>query len=192
MKKILEKIENHKFNIMLLVVLLALIGIYFLLQQPHNNPDSKIIKLVHPEQINKIEISDSNGLSNVLIKRDNNWFVKNSGEELEANLEMINDLIAVLSEEMKLEKVSDNANRYSVYELDDDNIVYLKLYKDDKIIKELGVGKMGSIYPSSFVKLENDPTVYQVDNFLTFIIRNSDWIKSEKVENQENQIGNNN
>ena len=183
----MKNIENRKLNIMFLIVFLALIGIYFLLQQPTNNPEKRIVRLSHPEKINKIEIINSN-ISTVLVKNNDSWFIQENDALLESNADLIGGLMDVLSTEMKLEKISNKVDKYSIYELDEDQIVYLKIYQDEKLIQEFGIGKMGSVYPSSFMKLKNDLTVYQANNFLTFIVRNSDWLKIEDLEENSGDL----
>jgi len=184
MLKIKKKKLNFKMNrinMMFLIVFLALVGIYFLSQRPSNNPDKKIIKLNYPEQIDKIEIINSNA-NIVLIREGENWFVSTAEGQQEANMDLVNNLMEILSEEMELEKISNKVEKYNLYELDENQISYLKIYRKDKLVQEWGIGKMGSVYPSSFVKLSEDPAIYQVDNFLTFLVRNSDWAKTEEEE----------
>jgi hypothetical protein len=168
-----------KINIMFLIVFLALVGIYFLSQQPANNPDKKKIKLSNLEQIDKIEMINNNS-SITLVKEKENWFVSTSEGQQEANLDLVDGLMEILSAEIELEKISDKEEKYGLYELDDQQISYLKLYKKDKLIQEWGVGKMGPVYPSTFIKLTNDPNIYQANNFLTFLVRSSDWVKPEE------------
>jgi len=176
------KSKNQKLNIKFLIVFLALVGIYFLLQQANNNPDKKLMKLSHPEKINKIEIINNNSII-ILVKEGDSWVVSGPDGQKEPDADLLNNLTEILFNEMELEKISNNVEKYSLYELDDNQIAYLKIYQGDKLIQEWGVGKMGSVYPSSFIKLKEDPNIYQTNNFLTFLVRSSDWVEIEKEEN---------
>jgi hypothetical protein len=182
----MKNIENKKLNIMFLIVFFALVGIYFLLQQPSNNPEIKIIKLSHLDQINKIEIIKNN-IPVVLVKNNDTWSLRENEQDSEANADLVNAIIEALSSEMRLEKISDKVDKYSLYELDETQIVTLKIYKDEKLIKEFGIGKMGATYPSSFIRLVGNQNIYQVNNFLTFAVRSEDWLKP--IESEEDSKG---
>lgn len=176
-KKINFKMD--KTNMMFLIVFLALVGIYFLSQQPSNNPDKKIIKLNNLGEVDKIEMINNN-FNTTLVKEGGNWLVSTNEGNEEINTDLVDALMEILENDIELEKISDKKEKYSLYELDDSQISYLKIYKKDKLIQEWGIGKMGSVYPSTFVKLPNDVNIYQADNFLTFLVRNPDWTKPEE------------
>ncbi len=176
--------KNKRLNLIFLVILALLIGFYFLLQQPTNVSDKKVIKIPNPSQINKIEIT-KNASTTILIKKDDSWLVKNNNSELPANKNLVDSLIKDLSASMNLEKISVNPNKYNLYELDDAQIINLKVYQDEKLVQEIGIGKMGVSYPSSFVKLTDDSAVYQVNNTLTFLVRTPDWLAPQKKEEND-------
>lgn len=164
---------------MFLIIFIALVGIYFLLKQPVSNTEQSVLKLFkNQDSIDKIEITQNNQI-NILIKEDGIWWVGKQGINLPIDVASINSLMADLSQEMKLEKVSSNPEKYNVYELSDDKLTNLKIYKGNKLVKELNIGKIGTIYPSSYIRLSNDALVYQVNNNLSYSARKNDWIKKE-------------
>ena len=58
------------------------------------------------------------------------------------------------------------SKNYSLYELDDENKIHVKAWQDDRLRRELDIGKTAPSYRHTFVRLAGDDRVYHArDNF---------------------------
>lgn len=118
-----------------------------------------------------------------LTKKNDQWLVATSNN-YPADTESLEKAIDTLCD-LKASKIaSKNADAYSKYKLDNAQatIVNIKLNEDEK--KKLYVGKNGPGFTTTYVRYEEDPKVYLIDEYLgsTFNRGGRTWRESTILE----------
>jgi hypothetical protein len=107
-------------------------------------------------EISKIEISKAEG-SIRLIKRDNRWYIDPRG--FPADTREVREMLATI-ENLTLTALVSESKNYSRYDLNTEKKINVKAWAENKLRRELEVGKGAPSFRHTFVKLAGDDRVY--------------------------------
>ncbi len=112
--------------------------------------------------ITKIEISRQDQVV-TLTRRDGGWVVEPQG--FAAAPKSVQDMLTALSGLTLTALVAESKN-YALYELDEGNRIHVKAWQNDRLGRELYIGKVAPSFRHTFVRLAEDERVYHAqDNF---------------------------
>jgi hypothetical protein len=147
-----------KEYIVLFAIILAL-SLYLILRNPdRTHYDLPKISEIMRMDISKIEISTQDGTIPLSIKGDD-WFITPKGYLVSA--EIIKQMLNVI-EEFPLTALVSESKNYKPYDLNEDKKITVKAWIWDTISRDFSIGKWTDSYKQTFVKLADDPRVYQV------------------------------
>ena len=113
-------------------------------------------------EITKIEITRA-GQSVVLVRQGERWVIAPPG--VAAAPKSVQEMLEALTG-LTLTALVAESKSYSIYELDDENKIHVKAWQDDRLRRELDIGKTAPSYRHTFVRLAGDDRVYHArDNF---------------------------
>ncbi len=140
----------------LLAVIIAL-SLYLTLR----NPDRTLYKLpevpeVARKDISKIEIAKPD-ISIVLNKQGGSWHI--APQAYSADTDMVKNMLDVI-EKLTLTALVSESKNYDRYNLNDNEKIVVKAWKEDTLRREFEVGKAATSYRHTFVKLAGDDRVY--------------------------------
>ena len=181
--------KKLKISFILFIVLIALIAIYFIWQNPfhqkNNIAPSETLITSDLNNLQKIEITKGKDIT-TLNKQDNVWHVESEDNAL-ANEVIINALISSLQKVKSGTIISDDPAKYPAFNLKDELATNLKLYDDkNNLIIELFIGKLGPTYQQTYVRKKGSKNILLVEQPLPRQINQSDWKKPETNETEEN------
>jgi hypothetical protein len=165
--------------------LIVLIGIFgYLKYKPEIVPQPKIgVNTTLPE-ISKIEIEESQ--STTLVKNNDQWQIE-SETNLEADEDKINELLEALEQLEISETVSQNPDNFGTYDLNQEEAVKVKLFKQDEKVFEVWIGSAGPAFNKSHFRFPNEDKVYLSTTSLRSKVIRSSWAKSSPTPTgQEN------
>ncbi len=140
----------------LLAVIIAL-SLYLTLR----NPDRTQYQLpevpeVDRKDISKIEIAKPD-ISIVLNKQGGSWHI--APQAYSADTDMVKNMLDVI-EKLTLTALVSESKNYDRYNLNDNEKIVVKAWKEDTLRREFEVGKAATSYRHTFVKLAGDDRVY--------------------------------
>lgn len=140
----------------LLAVIIAL-SLYLTLR----NPDRTLYKLpkvpeVARKDISKIEIAKPD-ISIVLNKQGGSWHI--APQAYSADTDKVKNMLDVI-EKLTLTALVSESKNYDRYNLNDNEKIVVKAWKEDTLRREFEVGKAATSYRHTFVKLAGDDRVY--------------------------------
>ncbi len=140
----------------LLAVIIAL-SLYLTLR----NPDRTLYKLpevpeVARKDISKIEIAKPD-ISIVLNKQGGSWHI--APQAYSADTDKVKNMLDVI-EKLTLTALVSESKNYDRYNLNDNEKIVVKAWKEDILRREFEVGKAATSYRHTFVKLAGDDRVY--------------------------------
>lgn len=162
----------------LLAVFIVLLGVSYLIknkpfQKNDFGDDKKIVTNVGNEEISKIEMI-KNGKTTVLEKTDGVWKVA-SEKNFKADQEAVQSIV---EQSLKLNKyilASENKEKQKEFEVNDELGINVKLYKGSEEISNFYLGKAGPDFASTYVRVNNEDSVYLSKGFVKFYFDKDDW-----------------
>jgi hypothetical protein len=112
---------------------------------------------VDKADISKITFSSAAG-DMTLEKKDDVWRIQPQGYP--ADQSHVDKMLDAVSGFALTTLVSESKS-YGQYDLGDDKRITLEAYSGDKLVRKFDIGKTASTYQHTFVRLEDDPRVYQ-------------------------------
>jgi len=99
-------------------------------------------------------------------------------------------------ENLTLTELAAEKQDYHRYELDDEKKIQVKVYKEDKLLREFDIGKISPTYSHTFVRVEKDPRIYYArDSFRSTFdydrneLRDKIILKFDESEISEIELG---
>jgi hypothetical protein len=151
-------IKIKKEYIVLFAIILAL-SLYLVLRNPDRTHYAlpKIPEIMRMD-ISKIEISTQDGSISISIKGDD-WLI--APNEYLASSEIMKQMLNALEEFPITALVSESKN-YKAYDLNEDKKITVKAWTGDTLSRDFSIGKWTQSYKQTFVRLADDPRVYQL------------------------------
>jgi len=165
--------------------LILLVCIFaYLKYQPKISPQPRIGLNTPLQEISKIKIEENQ--ITTFVKNNDQWQI-----ESETNLEADEDKVAKLLETLVQleisETVSQNPNNFGTYDLNQENAVKVKLFKQDEKVFEIWVGSAGPAFNKSYFRFPDEEKVYLSSTSLRSKVIQSNWVKpSPTPTGQEN------
>lgn len=147
----------------ILGIVIVLLGAYLLIRSGDRSQyDLPDLPDLAGDEVSKIEIA--NGDETVLLVRsDDQWLI---GENrYPADTASVEDIIEVL-QDLTLTALVSEAGAYARYDLTDDTEIVVRAWTEDRLVRNLAVGKAADTYQHTFVRIGVFPGVYHArDNF---------------------------
>jgi len=164
------------------VILLAIIGILSLYLFKHDSDQTHYqippLKNIPTMEISKLEIVKT-GNAIELNRKSGKWQI--GSQAYPADFEKIQDILNIV-EELKLDTLVSEAKIYNRYDLTENKRITVKAYKEDKILREIEIGKAAASVRHTYVKLAGDPNVYHArNNFRTKVDVTEDDLRDKTV-----------
>lgn len=161
----------------LLVIFIILLGISYFIRgkssQNNSNENKRIYTNFEAKDIDKVEIKQSNKTT-VIEKRESVWKV-NSANEFNADQQAVNSLI---EQSLNLNKdvvASENKDKKENFDVDDEKGINVKLFKSGEEKANFYVGKVGTDFDSTYIRLANEDTVYLSRGYVRHYFDKEDW-----------------
>ncbi|MBF0118896.1 MAG: DUF4340 domain-containing protein [Desulfobacterales bacterium] len=151
-----------KEYIILVLVILILSAYLIFHSYDKSNYKLPILPVVSKKDITKIEILNKN--KNIeLIKKDDKWHIE--PKKYVVDNSKIDSMLSSIANITLTAMVSESKN-YNRYDLDNDKKIILKAWVNDKLEREIELGKTAPSYQHTFVKLVSDFRVYHAKDNL--------------------------
>ena len=158
--------KNTNTRLLLVNVVLIIAGLFlsdpFGLFESSYDQAPRMFKNVTKSDVVSVKIGQAGGATLELQKSDSGWTVKSSGRltDYPAEGSKIEAALEQLTELRKYYEVTSNPAKYAEYEVDEKGLlVQLRGARSDY---SFYIGKQGSSYNTSLVRLKDDKTVYSV------------------------------
>ncbi len=181
-----------KEYVLLVLIILALSTYLYLRSTDRTLYEIPEVPDIAGEDITEIDIIKPGGVTILLSKKDDKWFIKPQG--FPADMETV-DLMLPFLKEVTLTALVSEAKDYNRYDLGDDQKITVKVRTGDKLQRHLDVGKAAPSYRHTFVRLAGDKNVYHAKgnfrgNFDETIdtLRDKTILSFDKKEIREIQI----
>lgn len=180
--------DFKNLNIRLLLAGVVLFVIGFLLNDPvgmfESDYDSspKLLSLKTKSDVDAITIKPQSGPEIFLKKSQNGWSVKASDNKVHypADSKRIEGAIEKLIDLRKFYDITSSPDKYAGFELDDKGLTLTISMGGKK--QTLIIGKQGSSFNTSLVRLKTDKTVYSVrGNLKSDWNQNMDFFRNKKL-----------
>lgn len=147
------KIKTEYIILGIIILLLA----YLILKNPDKiHYELPEINSIDKEDITKIDIIKPGETIN-LVRKEKKWFIgPHNYPTNKTKIDKILDLIG----SFRLSALVSESKNYSIYGLDKDNKIAVKVYKKNQVLREFEIGKAVSTYRHTFVRLSKDKNVY--------------------------------
>lgn len=179
---------KSKSFLILLIVLIILIAVYFIWQNPLAQKSNKILSeqiySASLDNVQKIEITQT-GQTTTLEKQNDKWVVA-SQENAEANAILIDNLISALKDLKSGNIISQNQEKLASFDLTEENATKLKLFDNQNVLLEILIGKMGPSYTDTYIKKTDSPNVLLVSQNLNSLVNQSNWLKPAEKDTNTN------
>ncbi|MFH1029888.1 MAG: DUF4340 domain-containing protein [bacterium] len=163
----------------LLVIFIILLGISYVIKNKSsfkkNNfgEYSKIIQVVDAKNIDKIEILKA-GKAVLIENHEGVWKIISQNGFI-ADQEAIGSLISEALDLNRYILASQNAEKFSDFEVDDAKGTNIKLYEDSKEIANFYIGKAGPDFDSTYFRLTGDNNVYLSKGYVRYYFDKDEW-----------------
>ena len=170
-----KRIKTEYIIIGIIVVLLA----YLILRKGDKiHYELPELESLDKNQITKIEITKKDQILN-LEKKEDKWFV--GPQKFPADKTGVTKILDS-ARNLSLSSLVSKSKSYSIYGLDKDKRILVKVYEKDKILREFEIGKSASTYRHTYVKIKSDDNVYHADtNFRTDFEKKVDDLRDKIV-----------
>lgn len=160
------------------VIIVILLG--YLLFKSSNKVHYKIPELdtVKTEDIDKIEIAKGETTIQ-LVKKDDKWVISPQGFPTDASkIEKVTGTVSGLT----LTELVSKSKSYLRYDLTEEKAIHVKAYNKDKVLRDFRIGKTGATYGHTFVRIDDDPNVYNArESFRSQFDLKVDDLRDKKV-----------
>jgi hypothetical protein len=158
----METVKPKKEFIILGVIIVALTVYLFQRSSDRTRYRLPEVPTLAASEITKIEITHA-GRSVVLVRKGERWVIDPSG--VAAAPKSVQEMLEALTGLTLTALVAESQN-YSLYELDDEHKIHVRAWQDDRLRRELDIGKTAPSFRHTFVRLAGDDRVYHArDNF---------------------------
>jgi hypothetical protein len=158
--EIMKLKKEYLLPIGIIVVLL----VFLLIGGGKNKMSYRVPKLesLSTDDINRIEIVKGEDVF-ILSAKDDKWTIL--PQEFPAEPDKISNILETIGN-LTLTELASEKKDYLRYELDEENKIGVKAYKDDEILREFDIGKVSATYRHTFVTIGEDTRVYHArDSF---------------------------
>ena len=172
-----------------LIVLMALIGIYFLNIRSQGKLDSTstAIFLDDPEDIFKVLIQKGEEALELTLE-DTIWKISGN-DTLVAKSRSIDNLFNKVLKVNRGTIISENPNKYNKYSLDDSIGIHLALINSKgETVGYYVFGRSKSDYSRSYVRVSDDPNVYLADQNVIYMLSTKETYWGEKPKEEETTL----
>ncbi|MDA3808807.1 MAG: DUF4340 domain-containing protein, partial [Spirochaetaceae bacterium] len=153
--------KKETFNIVLLILLIALAGIYLMIRDMNNVEESKNIININNDSIFEIDIKTK---SDIIIEKESDLWIINTGKlEYKADqkkIEIIKKTLENLSYRRIIDKSAGNLKKYG---LENPSVTVVMHLKND-VSKLLSIGDETSSGSQFYAMLRGEKTVYTIDS----------------------------
>jgi len=147
-----------KTEILLLAVVIIALGLYLGLHRSGRmNYQLPVLTKIAKKDISGIEIIKA-GKTIRLKRTDDSWIIAPQGYPADSG--KINAMLEVIANPELTALISESRN-YTRYELDDGKKINLRVHKGDTLARTFDIGKTASSFQHTFIKLKEDPRVFQ-------------------------------
>ena len=151
-----------KEYIVLILIIIALCVYLFMRSSDRTLYQLPELDGLKQSEITKIEIS-KDGNSFILEKRDNQWYLEPTGYLADKN--KVNAMLNVF-EALTLTALVSESKDYNRYDLQPEKRITVKAWQAEALRRNFDIGKAGSSFRHTFVKLGDDSRVFHAtDNF---------------------------
>ncbi|HZX11374.1 MAG TPA: DUF4340 domain-containing protein [Acidobacteriota bacterium] len=169
----------QKEYIILTAVILVLVLI-LIVSSDRNKMSYKLPKIekIESDSISQLEINTNK--ESVLIQRSQDeWLIM--PQHYKADPDKVNEMLDVIRNLTLTELVSDKEN-YSRYELDEENKIQIKAFKEGELVREFFIGKASSTYSHTYIKMAGSPHVFHArDSFRSTFEQNVSGLRDKSV-----------
>ncbi len=167
--------KEYIIPIVIIVILLA----YLIFSGGQNKMSYEVPEMekIEENEVNRIVITQGDDKI-VLKKFKEGW--KIMPQEYLANEDKVTRMMTVIKD-LSITELTSKKKDYQRYELDKDNKIIVKAFKDDEILREFDIGKISPTYSHTFIKLSDDLNVYSARESF----RNDFDVEIEELRNKE-------
>lgn len=146
-----------KKEYIILVVVIAALLLYLVFRKTDKvHYELPELKPIETKVLTKIEITKPDGAL-TLVKKDDKWLIDPKGYPTdETKITGITDTV----KDLTLTALASRAKNYSLYDLAEDKAIHVKVYQEDKVVREFDIGKTTPSNNHTFVKIKDDDNVY--------------------------------
>ncbi|MCP4722621.1 MAG: DUF4340 domain-containing protein [Desulfobacteraceae bacterium] len=167
-----------KEYLLLAVVILALSAYLVFKKDNQQNYTLPAPMKIEKSKINKIVITQKN-LAMELAKEGETWVV--SDKKFTADMTLVNNMLDVAGNLRISALISESKDRIR-YELDDDNAIGVKAFKDKDLLLSFKIGKTAPSSNHTFIMLAGDTRIFQADkNFKKDFDTSVETLRDKKV-----------
>lgn len=183
--------NKAKTILYLITALVILIAVFILWQNPlnHQASNGSYTEIISADLDNtqKIEITQAD--KTTLLQKQNDFWVVATENNAEANADYINKLLISLKEVKQGTIISQNPDKLITFELAEGMGIKIKLSdRQNNILLELQIGKMGPAYTQSYVKKPNSNDVLLINQNLLLSLTPTSWVKPPETTTNTNTI----
>jgi hypothetical protein len=145
----------------ILAVIIVLLGAYLLF---HGNDRSQYrlpeLSPVAAKDISRLTLTSA-GKTIQLVQKENTWKIGDNAYPADST-----KMEAILSalEGLRLTALVSEAKAYPRYDLSDDKKITVQAWKGETLVRTLDIGKEAETYQHTFVRIGEDPNVYQAQS----------------------------
>lgn len=144
-----------------LAVVIILLGTYlFLRNSDRSHYELPSVPAITGDEISRIEIASS-GNTVELTRSGDAWQI--GDKRYPADGTKVKNILKEL-ETLKLTDLVSEAKAYARYDLSDEKKISVKAWADDRLVRDIEVGKEADTYQHTFVRLVDNPNVYYAKN----------------------------
>jgi len=164
----------------ILTAVIFVLGVILIISTGRNKMSYELPKLdeVESDSINIIEINTPD--ESILLERNQDeWLLMPN--KFTADSDKVNDMMEIIQNLTLTELVSDKKN-YNRYELDPENRIHIKAFRDEKVIREFYIGKVSSTYSHTYIRLAENPHVFHArDSFRSTFDQEGSELRDKSV-----------
>lgn len=167
-----KKINNKTLGIVF-AVLLVLTVVLFSNKGGHKERSfNKQLIDINTEEITKITLFPRSleGESFDLVKENNDWEISSNNQRFKPSDNTVENMLSTIDNMIAKSMVANSKDRWENYEVSDSLATRVQLYKGNKKVGDVYIGKFKFSQPrsmSTYVRLAGDKETYKVDGFLT-------------------------
>lgn len=114
------------------------------------------VSQIQAHEISKINIKKKS-LQTVLVREGDTWLI--GDRKYPADSTMVDNMLKAISGLTLTALVSESEN-YAIYELDENGRVEVEVFKEERLVRKISIGKNTPTHHQTFVMLDDDPRVY--------------------------------
>ncbi|NOY53822.1 MAG: DUF4340 domain-containing protein [Deltaproteobacteria bacterium] len=155
-----------KKEILILVLIIAALSTYLVLHK--KGKTNYILPKLPPvtaKDVTRLHIH--NGKQDLTLKKvDDRWVIL--PRKYPADPSMVKEMVDGIVQ-LNLTALTSESGNYNLYDLEEDKRIDVQLYQGDKLLREVGIGKVTSSRQQTFVKLPKEKGVYLAEENLSIL-----------------------